>query len=340
MTAHEEREDIRKEIAAGKLHLPDPSPFLFAREFPLIKRLAPEEVGRPDRWFFLGDIHGDFLALHRQIARIAALEPDFRVVFLGDLADRGPDSAECFGLLLRRAVQFPGRIAWIAGNHDICFARDGDRFSSSVDPSEFLGFLNGGTDAGRAARIRLGDDFIRTTARLPRAILFPDGLLATHGGFPLVDLHKQVSSGMAPEELFAWLTREACLQDFTWTRITRYKRKSPNRLTKGCSYGFEDFEDFCRLFSEAMPVRRMITGHEHNDEGWVAHASYKTNPACTLTGFGYPCMGSPDTAEYYRKSWFVARHRENQLPDPLEIPVPEDQLRLFYSGPHAANPGV
>ena len=328
MNAHEEREDIRKGMAEGQF--PESSPFLFSREFPHIKRLSSEEVGKPDRWFFLGDIHGDFLALHRQLDAIANLEPDFRIVLLGDIADRGPDSAECFLLLLKRAAQFPGQFAWIAGNHDICFRREEGKFTSSVDPSEFLEYLNGGPEDERAVRVRLGEAFIRLTALLPRAILFPDGLLATHGGFPLVDLQQKVSASLAPEELFAWLTRDECLQDFTWTRLTRYKRKSPNRLTKGCSYGYEDFEAFCKLFPESMPVRRTITGHEHFDEGWIEHPSYKVNPACSLTGFGFPTIGGPIDSSHYRDKWFVARHRENDLPAPLAIPSTPAEIAIFY----------
>ena len=76
----------------------------------------------------------------------------------------------------------------------------------------------------------------------------------------------------------------------------------------------------------------MITGHEHFDEGWMVHATYQEFPAATLTGFGFPTMGGPAAAENYRKSWFVARYRENQLPEPLEIPVSEEK-QLFYPVP-------
>lgn len=328
-SAFEEREEIRREISEGRIEFPEASPFGLCGSFPKVRLITEELLGNPSRWFFLGDIHGDFHALHYQLDFIARTGPDFRVVLLGDIADRGPDSAECFLLLLRRASKHPGQFFWIAGNHDICFSESGGVFTSSVEPAEFLDFLNGGPESERAIRQEIGRHFIKITDSLPRALIFADGLLATHGGFPLVDLQGKIPLGSPVEEIFAWINQPEFLQDFTWTRLTRYKRKIPNRDRKGCSYGFEDFADFCRLFPESRPVRRMITGHEHFDEGWMVHATYQPFPAATLTGFGFPTMGGPATAENYRKSWFVARHRENQLPEPLEIPVPEDKQLIF-----------
>ena len=181
------------------------------------------------------------------------------------------------------------------------------------------------------AQLRFPYHAIRLAVTLPRAILFPDGLLATHGGFPLLDLQQKLAGSLTPEELFAWLTRDECLQDFTWTRLTRYKRKSPNRLTKGCSFGYEDFESFCKLFPDGMPVRRMISGHEHIDGGWIVHPSYKINPACTLTGFGFPVIGGPADSARYRDKWLIARHRENDLPEPIKIPATPAEVSAFYS---------
>jgi len=330
LDAFAEREEIRRQIAAGTIEFPDASPFALCAEHPKVRILPGESLGAPDRWFFIGDIHGDFLALHSQLAFITKTQPDFRLVFLGDLADRGSDSAECFLLLLRRAMQYPGQIFWIAGNHDICFAEEDGKFVSSVEPAEFLDFLNGGPETERDQRQKIGRYFLHITGLLPRALIFPDGLLATHGGFPLVDLQKKIPANSPVEEIFASICQSEFLQDFTWTRLTRYKRKIPNRDRKGCSYGFEDFSDFCRLFPASRPVRRMITGHEHFDEGWMLHTTYLEHPVASLTGFGFPVLGGPATAENYRKFWFVARHRENDLPEPLEIQVPQHETELFF----------
>lgn len=338
MTALEQREKLRDEFFRGTFVLPEVSPFLFARTAanplgPLVRWLTPEMVGRSDRWFFIGDIHGDLLALHRQLQFIKATEPDFRIVLLGDIADRGKDSAECFLLLLRWAKQYPGQVAWIAGNHDICFSFDEaqGKFASSVEPAEFLDFLNGGPPDTRALRQSLGRTYMRLADGLPRAMFFPDGLLVTHGGFPLVDLQARVAPSPPLEELFFWLNQDDCLQDFTWTRLTTYPKKIPNRFSKGCSYGFKDFEAFCRLFPDGRPVRRLLTGHEHHDEGWVVHEKYAMHPAATLTGFGFATVGSPDK---YRDKLFVARHRENQLPQGMEILTDPSETAAFLT----ANP--
>ena len=95
-------------------------------------------------------------------------------------------------LLLDWALRHPGHVLWVAGNHDLAFAFDAGaaRFVSRVQPAEFLDVLNA-DDSLSGIRIELGRFFIELTAQLPRAALFPDGLLMTHGGIPLRDLQEQ-----------------------------------------------------------------------------------------------------------------------------------------------------
>ena len=54
-------------------------------------------------WFFIGDIHGDILALHTLLSHVRK-NADFHLCFLGDLVDRGPFSVECLALLLEFAM--------------------------------------------------------------------------------------------------------------------------------------------------------------------------------------------------------------------------------------------
>ena len=69
-------------------------------------------------WWFLGDIHGDYFALHTLLQHVYSQDPDANVCFLGDVVDRGLDSAECILLILMLALERPGKTIWIAGNHD------------------------------------------------------------------------------------------------------------------------------------------------------------------------------------------------------------------------------
>jgi hypothetical protein len=61
-----------------------------------------------------GDIHGRVEELKAALERAAARNLFF--VSLGDVVDRGEDSAACLSLM-RRAME-DGRAAWIRGNHD------------------------------------------------------------------------------------------------------------------------------------------------------------------------------------------------------------------------------
>lgn len=296
-----------------------------------VVQVQGEDWGIPENWFFIGDLHGDFFAMHTLLHVIKSLSPDFRIVFLGDLVDRGPHPLECFFLLLRWAREYPGRIAWIAGNHDIALSHDAEsgEFRSSVVPSEFVELLNRGDDMTEFRRA-VGRHFIAVTSRLPRAIVFPDGMLATHGGFPHVDRQQETVNVTTRDAFLEWLNSALCLQDFTWTRITRYPRKTPNRYNTGCEYGFKDFEAFCALYAKWLPeqpVQRLITGHEHPRNGCCTFEAYKQNPAISLSGFGFDDIAEGrERFANYREELIVARYRKDSLPEIVRFPVNKEDL--------------
>lgn len=76
---------------------------------------------RPDRPIcVVGDLHGRADLLDMMLALIAA-EPDggvVQVVFVGDLIDRGPDSAGVLSLVHALAMAEPQRFFCVMGNHE------------------------------------------------------------------------------------------------------------------------------------------------------------------------------------------------------------------------------
>lgn len=313
---------------------PDESfPLLSFGQAHKVTQLSSDVVGLADQWFFIGDLHGDFFALHNYLARAESICPDCKICFLGDMVDRGDLPLESLFLLLEWGLNRPRRLAWIAGNHDIALAmNDRGEFTSTVIPSEFLKVLNK-ADLLRSFREAVGRFFITLAQKLPRAILFPDGLLVTHGGFPLSDLHAQGNATENCSSYLDWLNSDACLQDFTWTRIHRAPKKLPDRYSSGSQYGYRDFEAFCNLKPDWFPVRRMITGHEHPKDGYALHATYQTNPALTLVGFGFDDLRSSgwQACEYYRDTLFFAQGVANELPRVIELRVDRESLRDFFS---------
>jgi hypothetical protein len=235
-------------------------------------------------------------------------------------------------LLLDWANSHPGRIVWIAGNHDIAFSHDeqtGD-FTSSVKPSEFLDVLNC-NDSLKGFRQQIGKFFIDLSNSLPRAILFPDGTLVTHGGFPLVDKQESAKSLATKDEFVAWLNTPECLQDFTWARISRYPKRQPNRSSKGCSYGFKDFESLCSLQPLWLQVKRMITGHEHPETGWEDFPTYQINPAVTINGFGFDAyLDAPAKFRKYKPRLVVGRCQRDRLPQKIGIEYDITELAKIY----------
>lgn len=290
------------------------------------------DFSSPSNWFFLGDIHGDFFALVTCVEHIKAQCEDFRLVFLGDMVDRGPHSAECFLYFIELARKYPVRIAWIMGNHDAGIYRlPSGEFHSSVSPSEFIEVLNSSQPV--EGKIHIGDFFLKVVSGLPRAMILPNGLLVTHGGFPHSDLQQKAKPLSSLAEQYAWAGSDRCLQDFTWTRISRFPKKMPNRVTSGCSYGFLDFKGFVESVSGVARLRALLTGHEHPLEGFDRHDTWQEYPALTLTGFGFGQDYLEESAYKgnYRKKLVVARMgSETILPEIACIQVDAELLEKYF----------
>ena len=316
-----------------------PFPLLHFGEPHKVVRLDEDMAGAAEDWFFIGDLHGDFFrAAQPAAARGSDAHPGCKILFLGDMVDRGDHPFECIFLLLEWGLRHPGRLAWIAGNHDIAFdLPEGQTFFSTlVSPAELLQVINK-VDELQGFRLKLGRFVVELGKRLPRAMLFPDGLLATHGGFPLADLHAAGAATETEADYLAWLNSPACLKDFTWTRIHRAPKKLPDRYSTGSQYGFKDFEAFCALKPEWFPVQRMVTGHEHPADGHAVHASYKVNPALTLVGFGFDDLRPmPHAYRHYHEALYIGQGRSGELPTVLTVPVDQQELDWMYPPPETA----
>jgi len=286
-------------------------------------RLA--ELSDQPLWF-IGDIHGDLLALDAALALIAREgESDgrgvARIVLLGDLFDDGGYGLETVLRVFELILERPQSVCLLAGNHDEALGYNGARFTATVSPSDFSDFLNENLAhewIGRAGKLA-----VRMVAHAPRALFFPDGLLAVHGGFPLSDLHARLA------ETGDW-NDPHCLTDFVWTRAhPRARKKLPNRASRGSQFGYEDFAVFCALSATlGRPVTHMVRGHDHVDERYEISPAYAQTPVLTTVAlsrrlvrelFG-PFVRVPTVARYIRGS----------LPQVYRLHIPEDQIRACY----------
>lgn len=288
------------------------------------RALQVAEVSEEPLWF-IGDIHGDLLALDAAFCLIdrEAARDDARprVVLLGDLFDDGGYALETllrvFELLLRR----PGCLCVLAGNHDEALGYDGARFTATVAPADFCDFLNAHLThewIGRAGKLA-----VRVAAQAPRALFFPDGLLAVHGGFPLADLHAALA------DTGDW-NHPSCLNDFVWSRAhPRARRKLPNRHTRASQFGYEDFAQFCALSATlGRPVTHMVRGHDHVDERYQTYPAYKAHPVLTTVALSRR-LGRESFGPFERVPT-VARWVRGALPQVYRLHIPPSHVRECY----------
>lgn len=282
--------------------------------------LGRKQAASASAWYFIGDIHGDFFALHTIVETLRQHDPGFGLILLGDLIDRGPHATECVQLILGLAAERPGKVLWVAGNHDIGLALDiqSGVFSSDVDPCEFQDFLNApGND--KDLRAATGRSFIDLARRLPRAVLLEDEqggvvTLVTHGGVPhkdhqkvLADQHGRASPG-SPEWL-AWASSEACLSDFSNVRFVASMRKMLPQSSVMREMGCHDVRDFIAL--SCNNVKAIVRGHDHPEAGYDEHPGWRSEGVhvLTLLGTGFVSRGK------YRSRLVTARWRGQGLPE-------------------------
>jgi hypothetical protein len=279
--------------------------------------------------WIIGDLHGDLPALESALAQIrahAATENGGapRIIFLGDFFDD-----EGFGLeVLLRVFELialaPEAVCVIAGNHDEALSYDGCRFASSVSPSDFTDFLN--VNLAHEWIERAGKLAVRLTARSPRALFFPDGLLVAHGGFTLTDLHARLA------ETGDW-NDAACLSDFVWGRAhPKARRKMPNRFSRGSQFGYEDFADFSALSARlGRPVTHMVRGHDHVQERYAVYPAYRAHPLLTTVALSRRL--NREQFGPYERAPTLARVVEGSLPQVYQLHIPADMINEFFPQP-------
>lgn len=285
--------------------------------------LVEGDVG--DLWF-IGDVHGDLLALECALAYISGEDPGAVMLFLGDLIDDGPFSFEVLLRVIDLTLTQPRRVALLPGNHDeaLSLDRQTGRYSSNVVPSDFAECLNG--HSASPPMRDLADAFILLVGILPRALFFRDGLLAAHGGIPQRDLWE--NGGLASRQD---LDAPLCLQDFVWTRAhPRARRRLPDRYSRGAEFGIEDFNAFCERASAVLgrPVERMVRGHDHIPERYSVYAGYRRHRIVTINTLASRL--SRELTGPFERVPCVARYRPGALPEVHRIRIPGEAIRAVH----------
>jgi len=302
-------------------------PMLFddQRETESDRALKITEISDASLWF-IGDLHGDLLALDTALALIARESAGERVespriVLLGDLFDDGGYGLETVLRVFELVLERSQSICLLAGNHDEALGYNGAQFTATVSPSDFSEFLNENLAhewIGRAGKLA-----VRLVARAPRALFFPDGLLAAHGGFPLADLHQHLADSGDWNDA-------RCLIDFVWARAHPRARKTlPNRASRGSQFGYEDFAAFCALSATlGRTVTHMVRGHDHVDERYEISPAYAATPVLTTVALSRR-LGRELFGPFVRVP-SIARWVRGSLPQVYRLHIPAEHIRGCY----------
>lgn len=294
--------------------------------------------------WFLGDIHGDVFALRSALAYInsnALKDPVY--VFLGDLFDRNDYGLDVLVEVVTLLKEKPSSVFLVAGNHDDGLARDGSGFKSSITPQQFTDYLNGTADADVSAFV---GDFIGLVRNLPIGILFPDGLMVTHGGVPARPERsiKNVWEGMGVIEIKEAIAKKR--HEFLMNRF-QGEVSLGSKLTP--EFSWVEIINFGKAMEKAygVPVRRLLRGHDHcglSRHEWT-HSTFRGSTTCspeeaatvqdvlTMT-----TMALADGNDRYLPSFHnqnvsypsVARYDQNQLPRVHSLMVAETEVADYY----------
>ncbi len=283
-----------------------------------------------DLWF-IGDVHGDILALEAALSFIDARTPDATIVFLGDLFDRFEYGVEVVMRVLALIKERPGRILWIAGNHDDGLFYENGKFGSKVLPSEFCCFLNEHKEYEDFGKWLI--DFCKI---LPRALFLPDGLFVAHGGCPSFDMN---TFGYSIDDVrqLDELDSEKYLHSFIWNRVI------PNQDDKSePEVGKNDLLHFMEKMEKLLgiPVKRMLRGHDHCKENRheFFESYYPQAPVLTLTTMSAWYLGNedfpPELMAQMRKASVttpaIAQYRHGELPKVFTLDIPKALVRQFH----------
>ncbi|NDV50144.1 metallophosphoesterase [Salipiger sp. PrR003] len=169
----------------------------------------------PDHIFCIGDVHGELDSLKAALAEIDKLEKhgNVRIIFLGDLIDRGPAPIECIKLMLPGNHELMMLMAMLPGKsaaHDKIAVQQwiGNGGGTAITELVEKGYkLNSAEDLNAAFEKELPDDFIETM--LSRSHLTAGDLLFVHAGIhPIEDPAEFLARDPFEHNNWAWIRND------------------------------------------------------------------------------------------------------------------------------------
>jgi serine/threonine-protein phosphatase PP1 catalytic subunit len=119
--------------------------------------------------YVIGDIHGNLTTLLAIVKIIRDKNPE-RVIFLGDLVDRGPKQLECLLMVLILKILEPQKYFLLKGNHE------------TLEMNQYYGFVQ--DFMNRFHHVGKIEEILNVYSVLPLSALVNSTILCLHGGIP------------------------------------------------------------------------------------------------------------------------------------------------------------
>jgi serine/threonine protein phosphatase 1 len=198
--------------------------------------------------YAVGDIHGERELLEELLASLP-LQPDDRLVFMGDYVDRGPDSKGVVDLLLSLADEYA--CIFLAGNHESMFL-------------DFLGWRGEAWFAGDAFLSNGGDRTLASYGYFdlpdpePGKLELPPGhekffrqLQLHHLEGDYLFVHAGLGRALLRESDLHFALRRARPEDLLWDRSTL---DAPHTLGVTIVYGHTPNHDFSVRWNQPFSI--------------------------------------------------------------------------------------
>lgn len=195
------------------------------------------------RFYVVGDLHGDSETLFR-ILDVVDIRQDL-LLFIGDYADRGPDSLGTVETVDRLLQQCPERVVGLRGNHEN-YSSDGQPQFSPCHLMEEVREKRGNWD------LYFAESYERFLGRLYLAAMIPGKILFIHGGLSTQIDSLQTLANPSDDLIINILNSDA---------TERFSEEQHNRM-RGAAlrFGPKVTENVCRK----LGVKWVIRGHQHD----------------------------------------------------------------------------
>ncbi len=221
---------------------------------PALYEFHESELRDIRRVFVVGDLHGDYASL-ALLLKIVNFTHDI-VIFLGDYADRGPNSVGVVRKVYELINKFPHRVVALKGNHED-YSIIGEPLFSPCD------FVNDVKGKGLEWHEFFEKELKPFLQQLYLSAIIPNVALFVHGG---------VSSKIGSRQDLCHPSRDIEL-DVLWSDPLPDGLEGEHKnLSRGLgvNFGYDIIGKICRIFG----VKKIIRSHQPykaSEGSWFAH---------------------------------------------------------------------